>query len=110
VQHHAHALRFGLELRERLELGRPRMDHQRLARLARERDLRGEGALLVGTRRPLAVEVQAALADRHAALVRGERAQLGQVRRVESMRGVGVAPDRGIHLREVLGRRKRRPT
>ena len=46
--HDAHAVRFGGELRERLRVGRARVDHQRLARLARERDLRGERPLLVG--------------------------------------------------------------
>ena len=108
MHHHADALRFGVELGERVVLGRARVDHQRLGGLARERDLRREGALLVSAGRPLAIEVEPALADRHAALVRRERAQLGQVGVVEAARGVGVASDRRVHLREVLGRGERR--
>ncbi len=84
------------------------MDHERLARLARERDLRGERALLVRARRAVAVEVEAGLADRDAALVRGQRAQLGQVGVVEARRVVRVAADRRVHLREGLGRGQRR--
>ena len=108
MHHDAHAVGFGGELGERLLLGRARVDHERLAGLARERDLRGERPLLVGARRALAVEVEARLADRHAALVRREPAQLGEVGVVEAPRGVRVAADRGVHLREVLGRRERR--
>ncbi len=79
-----------------------------LPRLARELDLRRERALLVGSRRgAVAVEVESGLADRHAALVRGERAQLGEVGVVEAPRRVGMAPDRGVDLREGLGRGQR---
>ena len=89
-------------------VGRPGVDHERLAGLARELDLRRERALLVGARRGVAVEVEAGLADRHAALVRGQRAQLGQVGVVEALGRVRVAADRRVHLGKVLGRRERR--
>ena len=87
-------------------VGRAAVDDQRLVRLAGERDLRRERPLLVGCRRSLAVEVKARLADRHAAIVRGERPQLCQVGVVEAGRGVGVASDRREDLREVLGLRQ----
>ena len=66
-------------------------------------DLRLERALLVGRRRAVAVEVQAGLADRDAALVRGERLELGEVGVVEAGRLVRVPADRGVDLREALG-------
>ena len=93
MHHDAHAVGFGGELGERLVVGRARVDHERLAGLARERDLRRERALLILARRAVAVEVETRLADRHAALVRGERAQLGEVGVVEALRRVRVAAD-----------------
>ncbi len=84
------------------------MDHERFPGLARERDLRGERALLVGARGGVAVEVEARLADRHAALVRGERAQFREVGVVEAPRLVRVPADGRVHVRERLGRGERR--
>src|SRR5205823_535583 len=54
-------------------------------------------------RRAVAVIVKAGLADRHAALVTCQRAQLGEVGVVEAGRLVRVPPDRRVHLREVVG-------
>ncbi len=77
------------------------MDHQRLAELAGQLDLRGESALLVGTRRcTVAVKIEAALTDRQAALVRRKRTQLRQRGVVETACGGGVAADRRLDLGE----------
>ena len=78
------------------------------AGLAREQDLRGERALLVGAGREVAVEVKAGLADRHAAGMGGERAQFGQVGVVEAPRFVRMHADGRIHMWKRLGRRERR--
>ena len=107
MDHDAAPLGFAAELGERRVVGRARVDHERFPGLARERDLRGERALLVGARGGLAVEVQAGLADRHAALVRGERAQFGQVGVVEALRFVRMPADGRVHVRERLGRGER---
>ncbi len=64
--------------------------------------------LVARAARRLAIEVQSGLPDRHAALVRRQRAQLRQVGVVEALRGVRVAADRRVHLGEVLRRRQRR--
>ena len=109
VQDHAQAAGVGLEQSQRVVLGRSGVDHQRLADRARQRDLGPEGALLVVARRVVAVVVQAGLADRHALGMGGQRFQLGQVGVVEPGGRVRVAPDRGVDLRKVLGRRQRGP-
>ena len=69
---------------QRVLVGGAGVDHERLAGRARQLDLGQEGALLVGRGRAVAVEVQAGLADRHAALVRGQRLELGEVGVVEA--------------------------
>ena len=93
---------------DRVVLGRAGVDHQRLAELARQLDLRAERALLVGARRVVAVVVEAGLADRQAARVGGELAQL-VCDRVRVAGGVvGVVADRGVHLVVLLGGRERR--
>ena len=93
---------------QRVVLGGARVDHERLRRFARERDLCGERALLIGRGRAVAVVVEPGLADRDAPRVRGQRLQLGEVGVVEPGRAVRVAADRGVHLREVLGGLERR--
>ncbi len=103
MHHDAYAVGFVGELLERRLLGGARVDHERLGRLARKRNLRGEGALLILAWRALAVEIEAGLADREAALVRGERAQFGQIGAVEALGRVGMAADRRIHLGKSLG-------
>jgi len=84
------------------------VDHERLGQLARQLDLSLEGALLVGARRAVAIEVQTGLADRDAALVHCERLQLCEVGLIEAGCGVGMTPDSGEHLWERLGDRQRR--
>jgi hypothetical protein len=84
------------------------VDRQRLCRLARERDLRGERALLIGARRALTVEVEPGLADRHAALVRRERSQFREVDVIEALRRVRMPADGRVNLGERLGRSQRR--
>ena len=74
------------ERRDRVVLGGARVDDERLAGRARELDLGVERALLVGARRVVAEVVQARLADRAAALVRGERVRVGEVGRRRSPR------------------------
>ena len=108
MQHDRHSLRFGCELVERVLLGCARVDHERLAAIAGERDLRGECACLIGARRAVAVVVEARLADRHATLVFGQRAQLREIGGVEASGRVRMTSDRGIYLREVLCRCQRR--
>ena len=103
VQHDGDAAGVLAERRDRRLGGVARVDDQRLAGLAREADLRLEGALLVGRGRALAVEVQAGLADRRAARMGGQRAQVGEVGVVEAGGVVGVAADRRADLREGLG-------
>ena len=76
VQDDLQALRLAGERRDRVVLGRARVDDERLAELARELDLRGERALLVGARRVVAVVVEPGLADREAARVARELGQL----------------------------------
>ena len=101
---HLHAARLAGEHAHGRVVGVARVDDQRLAGLGGQRDLRLERALLVGPWRAVAIEVEAGLADRHAARVVGQRAQLGEVGAVEAVRAVGVPADRGEHLREGLGR------
>ena len=93
VHHDLHAVGFGGQLLERLAGGRARVDHQRLADLAGERDLGGEGPLLVAVGGVVAVEVQAGLADRQAAVVGRQRTQLGEVGVVEAAGRVRMAAD-----------------
>ena len=76
VQDHLEPLRLAGQRGDRVRLGRARVDDERLAELAREPDVGGERALLVGARRVVAVVVEAGLADRDAARVAGQRAQL----------------------------------
>ena len=108
MHHHAHPLCFRGQLGKRRLLGGARVDHERLAGLARQRDLGRERALLICARGTFAIEVKTGLADRHAAPVRRERAQLGQVGVVEAPGGVGVTADRRVHLRKGLRRGERR--
>ena len=83
------------------------MDHERLAELVRDLDVGAEGALLVGAGRVVAVVVEPGLADREAARVGGQLAQLGGDRVVVAGRVVGVVADRGVDLVVLLGRRQR---
>ena len=108
VHHDLHPVGFGGQLLERLAGRLPGVDDQRLAELRGQRDLGGEGALLVAVGGVVAVEVQARLADRQAAVVGRQRPQLGEVGVVEAAGGVGVPADRGVDLGEVLGRGQRR--
>ena len=85
------------------------MDHERLAGAPREPDLGFEGAFLVLARGVVAVVVEAGLADRDALLMAREGFELGVVSVIEPGRLTRVPPDRRVHLREVLGRCKRRP-
>ena len=95
VQDHLEALRVAGERGDRVVLGRARVDDERLAELARELDVGGERALLVGARRVVAVVVEAGLADRAAARVARELAQLVGDRVVVAGGAVGVVADRG---------------
>ena len=76
MQDHLEALRVAGERGDRVVVGGAGVDDERLAELAREADVGGERALLVGARRVVAVVVQAGLADRGAARVARELAQL----------------------------------
>ena len=115
-KHDVEAAGTGAQRVDRRVLGRAGVDDERLARRAGEVDLGVEGALLVGARRAVAVEVQAGLADGHAAVVAGELGDLVERRVVEARGEVGVAADGGEHLRERLGggeraaARRRRPS
>ena len=102
------SVRAGLQGGERVVLGGAGVDDQRLARRLRQLDLRVERTLLVGARRVVAEVVQAGLADGRAARVGGQRLQVGEVGVVEALGVVGVTPDGGVDLREVLGRLQRR--
>ena len=104
VQDHLDAVGALAQDGDRVVLGGARVDHERLARRARELDLRVEGALLVGARRAVAEEVQAGLADRGAAGVGGELLELGQARRRRSpSRGSGGGRSRRAPAVEPLG-------
>ncbi len=109
MHHDLHAVGFGGQLLECLAGRLARVDDQRLAELRGQRDLGGEGPLLVAVGRVVAVEVQAGLADRQAAIVGRQRTQLGEVGVVEAAGGVGMATDRGVDLGKVLGGGQRRP-
>ena len=103
MQDHVEALRVARERGDRVVVGRARVDDERLAELAREADVRGERALLVGARRVVAVVVEAGLADRGAARVAGELAQLVRDRVGVARRVVGVVADGEPHLGVRLG-------
>ena len=109
MQGNPDSVRFIGELRERLLRGRTGVDHERFPGLARQRDLSGESALLVCARRTIAVEVQPGLPNRDAALMRGKRAQLGQIGVVEARGRVRMPAHGGIHLGERLGSGESRP-
>jgi hypothetical protein len=98
-----------VEQRERLVVGRAGVDHERLGEGASELDLGDERTPLILGRRPVAVVVQAGLADRHAVLIGGLRLQLGVVGVVEPGRCVGVTADGCVDLVEPGGGSERRP-
>ena len=70
------------EPRERVVVGGARVDHDRLAELARERELRLEQPLLRVVRRVVAEVVEAGLADGDRLRVGEQRAELVEVARV----------------------------
>jgi hypothetical protein len=86
------------EPRDGVLLGGARVDDERLGELAGDLDLRAEGPLLVGARRVVAVVVQPGLADRAAAGMRRELAQVLGDGVVIPGGEVGVAADGGEHL------------
>ena len=96
------------EHRDRVVLGRARVDHERLAELACELHVREERALLVGAGRVVAVVVEAGLADRADGRVLGELAQPVGDAVVVAGRLVRVAADGGEHLFVLVGGRERR--
>src|SRR5204862_1052199 len=78
-----------------------RMQEQRQAELEAELELCDEPFLLVWMRRIVAVEVEAAFADRHRARMLGEPAQLSNSGRAAVARMVRMHADRGIKIHPI---------
>src|ERR1051325_6036760 len=83
-----------------------RMQEERLADLEAELELRDEPFLLVGMRRIVAVEVEAAFADRDAARMRRELTQLAERRVIAVARMVRMDAGRAVEVQPIgdLGR------
>ena len=92
MQDHPQPVGVRVEHRERVVVGRPGVDDQRLAGGAGQLDLGLERPLLILARRVVAVVVEAGLADRHALLVAGQRLELGEVGVVEAGASLGCRP------------------
>ena len=104
VEDHRHALGLGGQRGEGVgqclvaARGIAHVDHHRQAGAPGDRDLGLERGSLLGARGAVAVVVEAGLADRHHALVRGQRLDLGRRSAIEAGGGVRVTSDAGEHL------------
>ena len=92
----------------RLRVGFPVVDDDRLADPGRELELSREQLPLPLVRRPVAIEVEAGLADSDRALVTEELRQFGETFSLLATRLVRMDPERGEDTALALRDRKRR--
>src|SRR5204862_3687936 len=102
-----HGARETGEQRRSVRVGVAVVDHDRLAELCRELELRGEEVSLRFARGPVTVEVEAGLADRDCALLPKKLGELVRPSRLGTAGLVGADAERGENAPPPLGARER---